>query len=110
MVFVPCCIGKQRNPLVLAPKKSVALQLRRQPLAGVTPISGGSNASVTTSSADQVLPTMAPVPSIGQTEVGAKGVPLEVKEQQAMATIPLPTMGQMGLPTVLVAPTVAGAT
>ena len=35
-------------------------------------------------------------------------MPLEVVKQPAMAMIPLPKMGQTGLPTVLMAPTVAG--
>ena len=53
---------------------------------------------------------VAPVPSAGQAEAGTQGTPSEVVEQPAMETIPLPTMGRTGLPTALVAPTMAGAT
>ena len=110
MLFVPCSVGRQRNPLALAPKKSVALQARRQPLAGAMPVSGGSGASAIASSAGQALPTVAPVPSAGWAYAGVQGAPSEATEQPTMAAIPLPTTGRMGLPTALVAPTVAGVT
>ena len=53
---------------------------------------------------------MAPVPSVGRADAGAQGTPLEVVEQLAMATIPLPTMGRTGLPTALEASIVVGTT
>ena len=110
MLFVPCSVYRQRNPLALGPKKSVALQLRQRPSAGVAPVLGGSGTSVTVSSAGRTLPTVAPVPSVGRADTGAQRAPLEVMEQPAMAAISLSTTGRMELPTVLVAPTVAGAT
>jgi len=60
--------------------------------------------------AGQVQPTVAHVPWVVWLDVGAQGMPSEVAEQPAMAVIPLPTTGRMGLPTALVAPTVAGVT
>ena len=53
---------------------------------------------------------VAPMPSVGWANTGVQGAPLEVMEQPVMTTIPLPTVGRTGLPTALVAPTVAGAT
>ena len=50
------------------------------------------------------------MPSVERAVVGAHETPLEVVEQPAMAVIPLPMIGQMGLPTSLVALTVVGAT
>ena len=94
---------------MLAPKKNLALQARWQPLADVVPILGGSGASKTASLAEQALPMVAPMPSVGRVDVGAQGVPSEVVEQPTMAVIPLPTTGRMGLPTALVAPTLVGA-
>lgn len=110
MLFVSCSVGRQRNPLALVPKKSIAVQARRQSSAGIVPISDGSGASVTASPSDQALPTVAPMPSIGQTNVGAQGTPLGVMEQPVMVVIPLSTTGQTGLPIALVVPTVVGAT
>ena len=110
MLFVPYSVGRQRNPLALAPKKSVALQLRRQSSVGAVPILGRSSASVTTSLVSQALPIMAPVPSVGRVDAGAQGAPSEVVEQPVMAAIPLSMMGWMGLPTALVAPTMVGTT
>ena len=109
MFFVPCSVDRQRNPLALAPKKSIALQSRRQLTVGVMPILGGSGASVTVSPASQALPMVAPMPLAGWADVGIQGAPLEVAEQPVMAAIPLPMVGQMGLPTALVAPTAGGA-
>ena len=60
--------------------------------------------------AEQALPTMVPVPLAGRADVGAQGVPSKVAEQLVMAAIPLLTTGRMGLPTMLMAPTVAGTT
>jgi len=57
MLFVPCSVGRQRNPLALAPKKSVALQAR------------------------QALPTVAPVPSAGRADAAAQGASSEVVVQ-----------------------------
>ena len=101
MFFIPYSVGRQQNPLVLVPKKSIALQLRWQLSAGVMPILGRSGISVTASSAGQTLPTVALVPSVGWTDVGAQGTPLEVTGQLAMVAIPLPMIGQMGLPTAV---------
>ena len=110
MFFIPCSIHRQRNPLALVPKKSIALQSRWQPSAGVVPILGGSSASVTMSPTDQDLPMVAPVPLMGQADAGVQGAPSEVTEQPMMAVIPWLTVGQTGLPTVLVTPIVVGAT
>ena len=81
MLFVPCSVGRQRNPLALAPKKSVALQARQQPLAGAVPVSGESGASATASSAGQALPMVAPVPSAGRADATAQGASSEVVVQ-----------------------------
>ena len=83
--------------MALVPKKSVAIQARKGP-------------SVTASLAGQAPPVVAPEPSVGQEDTGAQGAPSEVAEQPAMAVIPLPTMGRMGLPTALMALTVVGVT
>ena len=50
------------------------------------------------------------MPSAGHVDMGAQGAPSKVAEQSVMAVIPLPMAGQTGLPTALVAPTMAGAT
>ena len=50
------------------------------------------------------------MPLVGRANTGAQGVPSEVVEQPVMAAIPLPMMGRMGLPTMLVALTVGGVT
>ena len=81
MLFVYCSVGRQRNPLALAPKKSVALQARQQPLAGAVPVLGESGASATASSAGQALPTVAPVPSAGRADAAAQGASSEVVVQ-----------------------------
>jgi len=81
MLFVPCSVGRQRNPLALAPKKSVALQARQQPLAGAVPVLGESGASATASSARQALPTVAPVPSAGRADAAAQGASSKVVVQ-----------------------------
>ena len=108
MLFVPCSVGRQRNPLALAPKKSVALQARRQLLASAMPILGGSGTSATASSAGQTLPVVMPVPSVGWVDAEAQRAPSGVAEQPTMVAILLLTTRQMGLPTALMAPTVAG--
>ena len=51
--------------MALAPKKSVALQVRWWPSVNTTPVSGGSGAGVTTSPADQAPPAAMPVPLVG---------------------------------------------
>ena len=102
MFFVPCGIGRHRNPLALVPKKSIALQLGRRPSAGVVHVLGKSSASVTASLAGQAPPTMVPVPSVGRADADIQGAPLEVVEQLVTAVVPLPT--------ALVALTVAGMT
>ena len=109
MFFVPCSVSRQRNPLALALKKSIALQSRRQPSAGVAPVLGGSSASVTASPDGQTLPMVAPMPLVGRADVGVQGAPLKVVEQPVTAVILLPMAEQTGLSTVLVAPTVVGA-
>ena len=58
-------------------------------MAGVMPVLGGSDASVT---------------------AFAQGMPSKVAEQPVTAMIPLPMVAQTGLLTVLMALTVAGAT
>ena len=86
MFFVPCSIGRQRNPLALAAKKGIALQSGRWPSAGVAPVSSGSGASVTTSPAGQAPPMVVPVPFEGQAYVGAQGAPSEVMEVAVAVT------------------------
>ena len=110
MLFVPCSVDRQPNPLALAPKKSIALQSRQRPLASVAPISGGSGSSMTASSAGRMPSTVAPMPSVGWVDMGAQGAPLEAADHSVMAAIPLLMAGRMELPTVLVAPTVMGVT
>ena len=51
-----------------------------------------------------------PVPSAGWVDTGAQRAPSKITEQPVMAVIPLPTIGRTGLPTTLVALTMAGAT
>ena len=94
--------------MVLAPKKSIALQVRRQPSVDVAPVLGGSGAGATASPAGHVPPTVAPVPSVGQAGARAQGVPSEVAKQPAMEVIPLPMTGRTELPNVLVASTAMG--
>ena len=65
---------------------------------------------MTASPTGQVSPTVMLVPSVGQAGAGAQGTPLEVVEQPTMVATPLPTMGWMGLPTALMAPTAVGMT
>ena len=108
MVFVPCSIGRQRNPLALAPKKSIALQSRWHPSAGVAPVSGKSGTSVTALLAGQTLPMVAPVPLAGRAAVGVQGAPSEVAEQPVTAAIPLSVARRTGLTIVLMAPTMVG--
>jgi len=110
MLFLLYSIMKWRNTLVLAPKKSVALQEGRQSSIGIMPISGVSGAGVTTSSAGQALPTVTPMPSVGQAGVGAQGTPSDVAKQPVMEAIPLPMMGRTELPFMLVALATVGAT
>ena len=80
MFFVPCSVGRQWNPLALALKKSIALQLGRWPSAGVTPILDQSGASVTVSPTGQASPMVVPVPSVGWVDAGIQGPPSEVAE------------------------------
>ena len=96
--------------MALAPKKSVAIQARRRPLANITPISGRSGASVTASLAGQASSMVAPMPSMGQADVGAQRTPSEVAKEPVRDAVPLPMMGRTELPTTLVAPTPAGMT
>ena len=94
--------------MVLALKKSIALQVRGQLSASVAHILGGSSASMTTSLASQAPPMVVPVPSAGWADAGAQETPSKVTEQPVMAVIPLPMIGRTGLPTVLVASTMVG--
>ena len=96
--------------MALAPKKSIAIQVRLWSSADIAPILGGSGAGVTTSSVGQALPMVAPVPSVGQADAGARRMPSEVAEELAREVMPLLTMGRSELPTTLVVPTLAGAT
>ena len=57
--FLSHSILRRRNLLALAPKKSIALQVRRQPSANVAPVSGGSGAGATASLADEAPLTVA---------------------------------------------------
>ena len=108
MPFISCSVLRRRNLFALAPKKSVALQVRRRPSVDAAPISSGSDVGVIASSAGQALPAMAHVPSVGQADTGAERMPLEVAEQPAREVILLPMLGRTELPLVLVAPTAAG--
>ena len=65
---------------------------------------------MTASSVGQTLRTVVPVPSARWANVGAQGGPLEVTEQPVMDAIPLLMVGQMELPTTLVAPIMVGVT
>ena len=82
--------------MALAPKKSVAIRVRRETL-------------VTASSVDPTPPVVAPMPSVSQTGGEAEGAPLEVVEQLTVEAIPLPTSELAKLPTTLIASTTAGA-
>ena len=88
---------------------SDAEEERCHPIEAAT-VLGGSGTSVTLSLAGQMLPMVAPVPSMGWADVGFQRVPSEVAEQPTMAAIPLSTIGRIGLPTPLMAPTVLGMT
>jgi len=79
--------------LALVPKKSVALQARRQPSPNVALILGGSRAEVTASLVGEAPLMVAPMPSVGQAGTKPEGTPLEVVEVLAMEVIPLPTTG-----------------
>ena len=110
MLFFLYRVMKRRNPLVLAPNKSVDLQARWKPSVGGAPVSSKSDAGVTALPHSHALPTVTPMPSVGQAGIGAQGMPLDVIEQPAMEAIPLQTSGRMELPSALVAPTMVGAT
>ena len=56
------------------------------------------------------MASITPVPSVGLVDVGAQGTPSKVAEHLAMVMITLPTMGKMGLLTMLVALTMVGMT
>ena len=79
-------------------------------MVGVAPVSGGSDAGVTASLAGHAPPMVAPVPSVGQVDVGILGVPSKAVEQPVMVAIPLPAVRRIGLLTALVALTMAGGT
>ncbi|XP_066311335.1 uncharacterized protein [Miscanthus floridulus] len=97
------------NLLALTPKKSIAIQVRRQSAVDVAPVLGGSGTSVTASSVDQASPLVAPVPSARQADAGARRMPSEVAEEPMWEAVPLSTTSQSKLLTALVAPTPAGA-
>ena len=65
---------------------------------------------MTASLASRVPPMVAPVPLVGWADTGVQGAPSEVMEQSVMAVILLQTVGRMGQPIMLVAPTMVGAT
>ena len=94
MFFVPCSFSRQRNPLAMAPKKSIAVQLGWQPSTSVVPILDESGANVTTSPAGKAPPTVVPMPLAGRVDVGFQGAPSEVMEHPKMATILLPMVGR----------------
>ena len=96
--------------MALAANKSVALQAIRVPSPDVAPISGRSGTDVVASSAGQVLPAVAPVPSVGQAGARAEEAPLGVTEQtMAEETLP-PMLEWTELPPTLVAPSMVGVT
>ena len=108
-----CSVGRrvrQGTSIALAPKKTIALQARRGSPPDVAPISGKSGAGVTASSAGLVPPTVVPVPSVGQTVIGAEGTPSEVTEKPTTEVIPLPTSERTEPPLTLVGPTTVGVT
>lgn len=96
--------------MALAPKKSVALQVRRQPSADVAPVLGGSGTCATASLAGEALLKVVSTPLVGQGGTGAKGTPSEVTEQPTTKVSLLSMMGWMELPIALVVPTVVGVT
>ena len=95
--------------MVLAPKKSVAIQARRWSSGDVAHISRWSGAGVTTSSVGQASLVVVPVPSAGQVDVGAQSTPLEVTKESATEVVRLPTMDRSELSTALVVLTLVGA-
>ena len=81
--------------MVLAPKKSDALQERQGP-------------SIAALSAGQMPPVVAPVPLASQADTGAKGAPSEVTEQPASEVILLSMLKRAELLLMLVASSVVG--
>ena len=61
------------------------------------------------SSADQALPALALVPSVGQADTGANRAPLGVAEQTTAEVTPPPVSERKEPPLTLVAPSVVGA-
>ena len=79
------------------------------PSPDVTPVSDRSGTDVAASLACPVLPVVTPAPSVGQVGAGAEEAPSGVAEQTTAKVTPPPTLEWMGLPPVLVAPSVVGA-
>ena len=95
--------------MVLAPKKSVALQAGRAPSPDVAPVSSRSDTDVAVLLAGQALPAVAPMPSAGQAGTKAEEAPSEVAEQTTVEVTPPPTLERMELPPTLVVPSMVGA-
>ena len=109
MPFNSCRVLRRGRSLVLAPKKSVALQAGHAPSPNVAPVSGRSGADVAASLVGQVPPAVAPMPSAGQADARAEEAPSGVIEQTAMEVILPPTLERTELSLTLVVPFVVGA-
>ena len=79
-------------------------------LPDVAPVSGSSGADVAAPSAGQALPTMVPMPSVGQAGAGAEEAPSGVTEQTTAEVTPPPTLVWTELSPVHVVPSVVGVT
>ena len=76
------------TPIALAPKKTLALQVRRGPPFDVAPVLGESEAGATASLVGLAPPVMVTAPSVGQAINAAEGLPSEVAAQPVMEVIP----------------------
>ena len=81
--------------MAMVPKKSLALQVRRQPSAGVMPVLGESGASVTASLASLVPHTVVPVPMVVVVQPVMEVIPLLTSEWAELSAAPIvsTTMG-----------------
>lgn len=102
LLFALCSVGRHRPPLALAPKKSVTLQVVRQPSSGFAPGLGGSGARAATAPAGQALLATATVPPGGQADAGAREASTEDVEQPTAATTLSATTEQMEPPAMQV--------